>query len=534
MIRKGIIAAAIAMSGGLAADNYYPDYNYYDCCQPDSVGGFYLGVGVGRAFSNAHYKQFAQLFYDDLTTLAHSEVWKYDSGGEGSTESVIFGYGRQFCNKWYLGAELFATASDLGGDLYRNDTVFFGEFNGFHKNPYRLRIEYTLGAAFTPGIYVSPESLYFLRFGWVRSKVYMDANYEMEQPFNVLNSNLPQIESFQDGFQFGVGNEIQITPCVSFRQDYAYERYGYRSDRKISPDGGNDFGTPANFDRKVTIHPSIDKFTWSLLYHFNPQSNAADYCSPLTNTGGAFYVSIGGSRNATNTWSQARLERIFRDVFAVAPNDLTTSREPTYANTQLRNFTGAIGLGYGYVFSNRLFVGGEIVGGVASGHKSKVIFQGLSGYFENWSQKFSAKDMYNIIASFRPGYQLTDKVLFFGRLGTIMNVSKVHSNVKVLGNDASFLQPQPALNAALSYKRRLYLFGFITGLGVETAITKNVTLTYEMDVTFFGKSTRTSPIFPETTSSDAFPAIDYGIDTARKTHSASILFALSYYFGHTP
>jgi opacity protein-like surface antigen len=152
-------------------------------------GEWYAGVGAGA--TTLFNKASADCCY----------TGKIGYGAFDALGSLFGGYSYHFANRFNLGGEVF-------GDLR---SAKYTDYN-FFQDTYAAKLQYTYGLRMMPGYQVNPTASLHGLLGVVRG------NFRSTYKTDADTSNL-------DGFQAGVGGQLNLTARLGLRGDLIYSQY---------------------------------------------------------------------------------------------------------------------------------------------------------------------------------------------------------------------------------------------------------------------------------------------------------------------
>jgi outer membrane immunogenic protein len=189
------------------------------CCEPTWTG-FYIGVGVGGAFTtHEHSAKFIEdrKYSDGSTTTDVFRLWDLDGGRAHAFGTVTVGYDHQFSGHWVAG--LFADYDFGNGknDHHIREGYWFDHAHLRDENKHAWSIGGRLG------FLSSPSTLLYLSTGWTR--------VSLDRDVSVLDwGGTEHRRSFDkdlNGWFIGAGMETQLGwlhPGLSLRGEYRFTR----------------------------------------------------------------------------------------------------------------------------------------------------------------------------------------------------------------------------------------------------------------------------------------------------------------------
>jgi outer membrane immunogenic protein len=209
--------------------------------------GFYLGAQIGydsfkvRATSNY---AFAPLGTVAVGSFGNSHVISEN----GLAGGIFAGFGMYWCNRLYLGGELFMNNSAASQSQNFNVTTSGTAVGSSAK----VSSGASWGASLLPGLKVNDHSLVYVRFGYNQAYLRSQSNYAVTTGGVVTSGASAILSQWQGGFNYGLGIETAVYHNVSVRSEYSHTSFDSYAD-------GN--GT--------TYSPSDNQLMVSLIYHFS-------------------------------------------------------------------------------------------------------------------------------------------------------------------------------------------------------------------------------------------------------------------------
>jgi opacity protein-like surface antigen len=212
-----------------------PDLN----TAPAHVGGhFYVGLNgsYDEAYSQASY-------WSERTTATTNGVVSADTtnanGGlmkiTGWNVGLLAGYGMNFSNRWYLGAEVFGNWDDVDGRYNGNISDSTTTVNGVITTTAtasninsRLEKEWDFGAALIPGYQVSDNALLYARVGYVGAEFEINNRWVGATGYTAAQNALltRNNERWLSGLQLGVGVDTVVYDNLSLRTEFNINNFG--------------------------------------------------------------------------------------------------------------------------------------------------------------------------------------------------------------------------------------------------------------------------------------------------------------------
>lgn len=192
------------------------------------LDGFYLGGQIG--YDTYWVRQ-------NISTPARSDIVANPKINAANwVEGVVAGFGKYFCEPFYIGAEVFFNYSQA------SESYFIETIAGHYSSKISARSSY--GFAVFPGIGITDSLLIYLRLG------YTWGSFLANESFLNLTARKTNTVS---GPNYGLGMEALITSYWSLRGEYSHTNHSSFS---------TTFAT--NFD------PSDNQVMVTLIYHISP------------------------------------------------------------------------------------------------------------------------------------------------------------------------------------------------------------------------------------------------------------------------
>jgi len=217
----GAGAALMLMTGNAVADGMprrAPAANV--CCVPNWTG-FYIGVGVGGAFTQHDISARAieeRKDYYGNTTVDVFRLWDLENGRSHAFGTVTAGYDHLFAGHWVAG--LFADYDfGNGKNDSRINNLWLGDLHDFHQSN-ENRHAWSIGGRL--GFLSSPSTLLFLSTGYTQVSVDRDISFWYGDTLHRHSFN-----NERDGWFVGAGIETQLAwlhPGLSLRGEYRFTR----------------------------------------------------------------------------------------------------------------------------------------------------------------------------------------------------------------------------------------------------------------------------------------------------------------------
>lgn len=240
-IAIGIIAASVLSSITLACKmpcNYKCDKPV--CCER-LMGGWYVG---GQAtYDSYRVRQTNSVLDPDLSVTLNPVFYAVGVGG-----GLFAGYGMYFDGPWYLGAEIWANASNAGAETL-NISGIDADGNLFNYNQ-DIKGNWSWGLSVLPGYKLNCSTLTYIRLGYARHRLKISESF-ISRPSDPDDFSTSSNNWFS-GFQYGFGVENVIKGPWTLRTEFNHTFLGSNSD---------------NISRS-TFSVSDNQFSLGLIYHF--------------------------------------------------------------------------------------------------------------------------------------------------------------------------------------------------------------------------------------------------------------------------
>jgi outer membrane immunogenic protein len=244
-ITLAVIATTLLLgsASALAAPNYKGDYKGEampaPCPQPLTLrDGFYIGGQIG-------YDSYRTRVTKSGALEAYTATLNPIMNPTGFVGGLFAGYGMYWSNFYYLGAE----ALFNGSGATASQTYSF-------TSPGATRSVYTTtstgaswGVSLLPGVKVNESTLTYIRLGYNQARIRGKSIYTSTAVGG--GTAYGNTNSWQGGFNYGLGIETAVYPNVSVRTEYSHTNYNTFSDNN---------GT--------SYAPGDNQFMLSLIYHF--------------------------------------------------------------------------------------------------------------------------------------------------------------------------------------------------------------------------------------------------------------------------
>lgn len=191
-----------------------------------TLGGYYFGASLGGSMTDVTQDQAASFSTIGLTTEFNGpNALKADNSPKGA---LFAGFGKNW-HEFYLGLEAFANLSQYTN---RNSAEVFSSqvaigAPGQHQiNSFSKLSEVQYGIDLRPGVFLTPNSMFYGRIGASFAELDLNSNYSMRLELLGINSLFISEEKDVVGLRLGAGLEQLICPHLSVRFDYIYTYYG--------------------------------------------------------------------------------------------------------------------------------------------------------------------------------------------------------------------------------------------------------------------------------------------------------------------
>lgn len=192
--------------------------------------GLYVGIGTG-------YDVF-RIRESTIQISTRGELLNPPLAAKGWMGNLYAGYGRYF-DCFYVGGEVFISASDA------KTGYAVSSINSIYDLTFKVRNSW--GVDLLPGLKLNESTLFYLRFGFVRS--YFNSHEILQ--YDLVNHSVRNTPS-SNGYHYGLGFETVIYCNLSLRGEYTYTSYS------------SYFSTIGN-----RFSPSNNQAVLGLIYHLN-------------------------------------------------------------------------------------------------------------------------------------------------------------------------------------------------------------------------------------------------------------------------
>ena len=224
------------------------------CCEPNWTG-FYIGVGVGGAFTTHEHS--ARLIQDrkdyEVPEVNVFRLWDLDNGRAHAFGTVTVGYDHMFSGHWVAG--IFADYDFGNGknDSRIGEHALLSDIHHSNENKHAWSIGGRLG------FLSSPSTLLYLSTGWTQVSLDRDVSFWYGETLHRHS-----FDKERDGWFIGAGMETQLGwlhSGLSLRGEYRFTRLD-DDHRKLDLMGGgyNSYSCyepcaqRLEFDHDVDVH----------------------------------------------------------------------------------------------------------------------------------------------------------------------------------------------------------------------------------------------------------------------------------------
>jgi outer membrane immunogenic protein len=188
------------------------------CCVPNWTG-FYIGVGVGGAFTTNDISAKAieeRKDYWGNTTVDVFRIWDLENGRSHAFGTVTAGYDHQFAGHWVAG--IFADY-DFGNGKNNSRILELGPLYDIHQSN-ENRHAWSIGGRL--GFLSSPNTLLYISTGYTQVSLDREVSFWFNDTFH-----RGSFDKERDGWFIGAGIETQLAwlrPGLSLRGEYRFTR----------------------------------------------------------------------------------------------------------------------------------------------------------------------------------------------------------------------------------------------------------------------------------------------------------------------
>lgn len=211
--------------------------------------GFYVGAAIGP--EGASFDQTAQVVGNNSSS-PHGSFFVVDKNGfsgTGGFGSVFAGYGLTR-DRFYLAAEANGNLSSVMHQL-TNDEYLHGTIS---KTTFTVKS--SEGLSLLPGYFVSQDTLFYARLGWISGQIRINESDTSIQSYN----------GSRNGIRYGLGIRHALTQQWIAMMDYS--QINYQNIKSFTYD-------PVGMVAKTTsITPNTAQVAFGLLYSFDQPAKA--------------------------------------------------------------------------------------------------------------------------------------------------------------------------------------------------------------------------------------------------------------------
>jgi outer membrane immunogenic protein len=221
-------------------------------CEPNWTG-FYIGVGVGGAFTVHDHsaRRIEDVNYGETTVTTVHRLWDLDGGRAHAFGTVTVGYDHQFSGHWVVG--LFADY-DFGNGNNSHRVHSIGDLSDIHHS-HDNKHAWSIGGRL--GFLSSPSTLLFLSTGWTQVSFDRDIHFSWYG-----TQHRRSFDDERNGWFIGAGMETQLGwlhSGLSLRGEYRYTRLDDDNRRHDLGEGGvceycTSVHNRLEFDHDVDVH----------------------------------------------------------------------------------------------------------------------------------------------------------------------------------------------------------------------------------------------------------------------------------------
>jgi outer membrane immunogenic protein len=184
------------------------------CCEQPNWTGFYIGVGVGGAFTeNEHRAKEIDKYWDDTTSV--TKLWDLENGRSHAFGTVTAGYDHLFDSRWLAGVFV---DYDFGNGNNHSSILGIGPYYDIRLSD-ESKHAWSIGGRL--GFLSTPSTLLYLSTGWTQvsadGKVSFWSLYDYSLHRQSFNND-------RDGWFVGGGIETQLGRGLSLRGEYRFTR----------------------------------------------------------------------------------------------------------------------------------------------------------------------------------------------------------------------------------------------------------------------------------------------------------------------
>ncbi len=446
-----------------------------------SLGSFYVGAELShdmarfntRTVSNIPVRSGFETFFNN---------YNYDWNAEGIDGGLFAGYKLNITPLFTLSLEAFGDVSSARGNFA--GTAILNEVPALLQNmrfQTKIKITHSVGVSLLPGINVNHYTNIFARVGWIYShfKFTNSSTYDGSlsgAPFAFTAGSLKSSTN-QSALQVGLGMTSRFNSNFGVRMEYDWASYGDINDRIArAPLGSIGANVPLSYDATAKLSPSIEQFKLAMFYRFDGVPNITDFkggVNARTVLASGFYIGANVSRDFANFDTD-----INHISGTFGPQSLITRSQPVSFDWNAQGINGGVFVGYRFLFNHRYDLGIEAFADASS---LKGNFKGA--YISTGARitsKAKVESPYTVGVSVLPGVQLNPETEIFARIGWAYSRFKFSDNSNLSDDGVTTNLPAQPL------KLHENSSGLQLGLGMETALTTELSLRMEYDWACYG------------------------------------------------
>ncbi len=477
---------------------------------PDFTG-FYVGPIFGPIKTRNKFS-ISTTGYLGVAGLPNSFYLTADTSKFSFAGGLHLGYGWEM-GRFYIGTE--AEGMFLRNSLFNklSNVVSVGSPTE-QTTQLRMTLQNEYGLLLRPGVILAQNVLLFGRLGIVGSEFTLNS---VSFLVNNAAQNGPSMTSIEPSarqriaaLSLGLGVETKPINHFGIGVEYFYNNYGHLL-KTTADQLGRGGSTPRLInDTKASVRNQGLLFNLS---YYTEGHLARAIINSITNGFRGFYFGMQGGVSS---------------AFTRSAMEISTFVNGARPNTQFLNGefyrTGGVGglqLGYGGAIS-AFYLGGELYGivqRITIPSHVDYIAQFQAGVAVSTAEIIDTATRLNSEygLDLKPGWLMASNVLLYGKIGILGTSASVQSDTVV--------NAPAGVQGTLTQSRRMNLFGWRAGIGLETLVSQSVSLGVEYTYTNF------KPI----TISDTVPAPGAITRIYNKTavtpYVQSIVGTLNYYFG---
>jgi outer membrane immunogenic protein len=187
------------------------------CCEQPNWTGFYIGVGVGGAFTeNEHRAKEIDKYWDDTTSV--TKLWDLENGRSHAFGTVTAGYDHLFHSRWLAGVFV---DYDFGNGNNHSSILGIGPYYDIRLSD-ESKHAWSIGGRL--GFLSTPSTLLYLSTGW--TQVSADGKVSFWSDYDSSTHKL-SFNNDREGWFVGAGIETQLgwlRNGLSLRGEYRFTR----------------------------------------------------------------------------------------------------------------------------------------------------------------------------------------------------------------------------------------------------------------------------------------------------------------------